>query len=160
MRSIVELLEQTSIWRGQDGRVYYVGELDDEYLGNIIAYLNRHAVRLLGHRRWYDERQGHSTAVERVLGLESLDATTWLHDRPLYRALLAEQRRRGTIDGEVVHLGERVERLVTERIRELEAVPDVTRAVDHVVIENDRTLTDLSQLLQRYREAIRRLGEL
>ena len=100
--SFVNLLEQTTIWRGQDGRAYYVGELDDDYLGNIIAYLNRHAERLLQARRDADEFQLPPRSVEHVRYLESVDALTWLHDRPLYRRLLSEQRRRASVDGDVV----------------------------------------------------------
>lgn len=102
MRSFVELLEQTQVWRGQDGRTYYVGELDDDYLGNVLAYLNRHAAQLLAARRDHDEFDAPPRAVARVLELEGVDALAWLHDRPLYRRLLAEQRRRASIDGEVV----------------------------------------------------------
>lgn len=101
-RSLVELLEQTVIWRGQDGRVFYVGELGDEHLGNIIAYLNRHADELLQRRRDLDEFTEPSRSLEHVQQLESADPLAWLHDRPLYRRLLAEQRRRASVDGEVV----------------------------------------------------------
>lgn len=103
MRSLVELLEQTSIWRGQDGRTYYIGELEDEHLGNIIAYLGRHAGELLERRRRLDyESNPTQQATEQRLGLEQLDPTEWLLYRPLYRRLVAEQRRRRSIDGEVV----------------------------------------------------------
>jgi hypothetical protein len=100
--SIVEVLEQTSIWREQDGRTYYVGELDDDYLGNIIAYLNRHADELLQRRRDVDEFDEPPRSIDHIRYLESVDALTWLHDRPLYRRLLAEQRRRSSVDGWVV----------------------------------------------------------
>jgi hypothetical protein len=132
--SIVEVLEQTAIWRGQDGHTYYVGELDDEYLGNIIAYLNRHAERLLEHRRWYDEHVAPPIAVTRTLELEDADALAWLHDRPLYRTLLAEQRRRGAVDGDVV-----IERPSLGRGRTLD--------------ESMTTITD------GYGDALRELGE-
>lgn len=99
-RPLVELLEQDRVWRGQDGRVFYVGELPDKYLGNIIAYLNRHAHALLLQRRTKEE---HDALVQRTdASLESTDAHRWLWDRPLYRRLLAEQRRRGAVDDEVV----------------------------------------------------------
>lgn len=97
---LIELLEQVRVWRGQDGRVFYVGELPDEYLGNIIAYLNRHAHALLLQRRTQEE---HDALVPRTeASLESTDAHRWLADRPLYRRLLAEQRRRGAVDGDVI----------------------------------------------------------
>lgn len=99
---LVELLEQTTIWRGQDGRVFYVGELSDSHLGNILAYLNRHADELLQQRRDLDEFTEPPRSLERVQRLESVDPLAWLHDRPLYRRLLTEQRRRASIDGEVV----------------------------------------------------------
>lgn len=98
----VDVLEQDVVWRGQDGRTYYVGELDDEHLGNIIAYLNRHAERLLQDRRDADEFELPPRRIEYVRYIESVDALSWLHDRPLYRRLLAEQRRRASVDGEVV----------------------------------------------------------
>lgn len=162
MRSLVELLEQTAIWRGRDGRVYYVRELDTEYLDNVIAYLGRHADELLARRRRHLQELGPATTLHHVAELESDDALTWLRDRPLYRELLAERRRRGAIDGEVVD----VEALVERRVRQLEAEHDaVTAAADvaaapPVSAANDRTLTDLSLLLARYRDAIQRLGEL
>lgn len=86
MRSIVVILEQTQIWCGQDGRVYYVAELDDEYLGNVLAYLNRHAEELLRRRHELDDVDPSS----------DVDAREWLHERPLYRRLLTEQRRRAS----------------------------------------------------------------
>jgi hypothetical protein len=98
----VEILEQTAIWRGQDGRTYYVGELDDEYLGNILAYLGRHAARLLQERRDLDEFELPPRSTDYVRELETIDPYNWLADRPLYRRLLAEQRRRASVDGEVV----------------------------------------------------------
>lgn len=99
-RSLVELLEQDQVWRGQDGRVFYVSELPDEYLGNVLAYLGRHAAALLVQRRTWEE---HDALAERTIAsLESTDPTAWLLDRPLYRRLLAEQRRRGAVDGDVV----------------------------------------------------------
>lgn len=99
-RRLLELLEQEQIWRGQDGHVFYVRELPIEHLGNVIAYLARHAHELLLERRTYEEHDAFTTRT--VASLESTDATNWLLDRPLYRALLAEQRRRGAVDGEVV----------------------------------------------------------
>lgn len=102
MRSWVELLEQERIWRAQDGRVKYVGELDDEHLGNALAYLNRNAEQLLQQRRDLEEFDEPPRAIEHVLWLESVDPLAWLHDRPLYKRLLAEQRRRASVDGEVV----------------------------------------------------------
>lgn len=176
-RSIVELLEQTQIWRGQDGRVYYLGELDDEHLGAIIAMLNRRATKLLEHRRWWEEFHGHPALTD-VNALEGVDATAWLHDRPLYGALLAEQRRRGAIDGDVVYpvgdvdAAERrairdrrhrsvppvevqeLEDAIHERIREV--APELARVTDY----EDPALEDLRVLLVRYSDAIRRLGEL
>lgn len=113
MRSIISILDQNQVWRGQDGRVYYVAELDDEYLGNIIAFLNRHAERLLDHQRWWDEYHGSPGTSDRVDELESVDALAWLHDRPLYRALLTEQRRRGAVDGEVVPNAPQLRRRMT-----------------------------------------------
>lgn len=99
-RRLQELLEQDRIWHGQDGRVFYVRELSREHLGNVIAYLARHAHELLLERRTLEH---HDAFTERTTAsLESTDATNWLLDRPLYRALLAEQRRRGAVDGEVV----------------------------------------------------------
>lgn len=99
-RSIAQLLEQDQIWRGQDGHVFYVSELPDEYLGNVLAYLGRHAAELLLLRRTWEE---HDVFVERTTAsVESTDPTAWLLDRPLYRRLLAEQRRRGAVDGDVV----------------------------------------------------------
>lgn len=86
MRELVVLLEQTSVWRDQHGRVYYVGELDDERLGNVMALLNRHADELLRARRDIDDVGTDD--------LTSVDALEWLHERPLYRRLLDEQRRR------------------------------------------------------------------
>jgi hypothetical protein len=96
------LLEQQSIWRGQDGRVFYIGELTDEHLGNIIAYLNRCAEELLEERRDRDEFDLPPQSIDHVHYLASVDALSWLHDRPLYRRLLAEQRRRSSVDGWVV----------------------------------------------------------
>lgn len=101
-RRFVESLEQMVTWTGQDGRTYYIGELDDEHLGNIIAYLNRHAERLLQARRDLDEFELLPRSADHVRYLESVDALTWLHDRPLYQRLLAEQRRRASVDGDVV----------------------------------------------------------
>lgn len=101
-RSMVELLEQTAIWRGQDGRSYYVGELPDEYLGNIIAYLNRHAEELLQRRRDLDEFVLPARSGDYVRYVTTVEPLKWLHDRPLYRRLLGEQRRRASVDGEVV----------------------------------------------------------
>lgn len=135
MRSIVEILEQTQVWRGQDGRVYYVAELDDEYLGNILAYLNRHAAELLDRRRDRDHELESLRSIEHVLGLEKLDPLTWLHDRPLYRALLAEQRRRGAVDGEIV-----------PNVRQLRNPLSLDEAMTKIDVEHD--------------DALRRLGEL
>jgi hypothetical protein len=98
-RHFVEILEQTATWTGMDGNTYYLNELDDDYLGNIIAYLNRHAARLLQNRRDVDK---FDVGTHRVLELEGVDPLAWLHDRPLYCALLALQRRRGALDAEVV----------------------------------------------------------
>lgn len=99
---MINLLEQTSIWRGQDGRVFYVGELSDEHLGNIIAYLNRCAGELLEERRDMDEFDLPPQSLEQVQYIASVDALSWLHDRPLYQRLLSEQRKRASVDGEVV----------------------------------------------------------
>lgn len=96
------LLEQTALWRGRDGRAYYVGELTDEHLGNVIAYLGRHAAELLAYRRDLEEHAEPPHDPNRALALECTDPTDWLLERPLYRRLLAEQRRRDSIDGEVV----------------------------------------------------------
>lgn len=158
---IIGLLEQTQVWRGQDGRVYYVGELEDEHLGNIIAYLNRHAAELLERRRRRDHELETLLSVECALELEDADPLAWLHGRPLYRALLAEQRRRGAVDGEVVY-----PTAVVERARQLAVEHD--DLADHAdavaarpaTVENERELTELATLLERYRDAIRRLGEL
>lgn len=97
---LVELLEQDRIWRGQDGRVFYVGELPDEHLGSVLAYLGRHAHDLLLQRRTLEQ---HDVLTDRTeASLESTDATNWLLDRPLVRRLLTEQRRRSAVDDEVV----------------------------------------------------------
>lgn len=110
MPKFIDVLEQTTLWTGQDGRTYYVGELDDEYLGNIIAYLNRHAERLLQKRRDADESTLEPRSFADVTYLASVDALTWLHDRPLYRRLLSEQRRRASVDGDVVSNAREIER--------------------------------------------------
>lgn len=86
MRELVVLLEQTSVWKSLDGRVYYVGELDDEQLGNVLAFLNRNAEELLRVRRGVDDVGTDDLTFDEVL--------EWLHERPLYRRLLEEQRRR------------------------------------------------------------------
>lgn len=101
-QNFVEMLEQTLVWMGQDGRTYYVGELDDEHLGNILAYLGRHAERLLQERRDIDEFDLPPRSLEYVRNIETVNAHDWLLDRPLYRRLLAEQRRRMSIDADVV----------------------------------------------------------
>lgn len=160
-RSIVTLLEQTEIWRGQDGRVYRLGELEDGHIDAIVRMLDRRAASLLEHRRWYDEFHGHP-ALGRVSELESVDATAWLRDRPLYRALCAEQRRRGALDGEVVANAAEVE---AGQLR-LEVAEEVRRvAATHADLPDERkdadpALSELGQLLSRYHDAIRRLGEL
>lgn len=174
MSAIEELLEQTQVWRGPDGRTYYVGELDDDYLGNVIAYLSRHADELLARRRRRLEELGSATTPRHVRELETTDALAWLADRPLYRALLAEQRRRGAIDGEVVATDESTERralrsrerAVEGRVARYRAEHDVvTELADGIVarppeVPVERRLAELSLLLERYRDAIRRLGEL
>lgn len=90
-RAEVELLEQDVIWRTPDGRVHYVGELGDDQLGDALARLNRDVERLVEHRRNYDDPT--NTYLDGDLAREPRD---WLHARPLYRALLAAQRRRSS----------------------------------------------------------------
>lgn len=168
MRSLVRLLEQTQIWRGQDGRVYYVGELSDEHLGNIIAYLGRHAGELLDRRRELDHEVDTQRAIEHVLGLEQLDPLDWLLDRPLYRRLMAEQRRRGSIDGWVVEDRlERYKRAHSAELTELsddvdvdalrQQVAELTRLTDP---NDEEAVEQLGKLLDLYYDALRRLGEL
>lgn len=94
MRQLVEQLEQTSTWRAHDGLVFYVGELTDEQLGSILAYLGRHADELLQARRDVEEFEEPPRSVDHVHGLATVDAHEWLQERPLYRRLLTEQRRR------------------------------------------------------------------
>ena len=87
MRELVASLQQTATWCDhRDGRVYYVGELDDANLGWGIAYLNQNALELLRTRYDLDDVAVDHVSVD--------DALEWLHERPLYRRLLAEQRRR------------------------------------------------------------------
>lgn len=170
MSSIVTLLEQTKIWRGQDGRVYRVTELDDGHLDNLIRYLERNAARLLEHRRWWNEFHGTPVALDRTLELESVDALAWLRDQPLYRELVAERNRRGAVDGEVVEsIGgfDAADRArIEDAVRHLaELHDDLADVADAVAVRppsvaNDRELTELGLLLERYRDAIRRLGEL
>lgn len=102
--SIVELLDQTERWRGQDGRWYRVATLDDGHLDNLIGYLERNARRLLNHRRWWEAYHGDRYDDPAAIPLEGVDAAAWLRDRPLYRALVAEWNRRGALDGEVLEV--------------------------------------------------------
>lgn len=108
MTRVVELLEQTAIWLGHDDRVYYVGELTDDHLGVILAYLNHHAQPLLARRRGDDE------SFER-----DVDPLDWLHDRPLYRRLLAEQRRRSAARPSLDETMTRIEDEYGDALRQL-----------------------------------------
>lgn len=148
--------------------MYYVGELEDEHLGNILAYLNRHAGELLDRRRELDHEVGTQRAIEHVLELEQLDPLNWLHDRPLYRRLLSEQRRRRSIDGWVVEDRlERYKRAHSAELTELSDDVDVDALRQQVAeltrltnVDDDEAVEQLGKLLDLYYAALRRLGEL
>lgn len=86
MTDFAAYLNQTTTYRAND-RVYYVAELTADQLGDALATLNRYAVELY----W-------SVYRRTVFADDVTDdaARDWLHDRPLYQRLLAEQRRRTT----------------------------------------------------------------
>lgn len=84
MTTTGEFLEQTTTYVS-NGRTYYVGELTADQLGDALATLNRYVIELY----W----NVHRNDVD-ALDVDDETARAWLHDRPLYRRLLTEQRRR------------------------------------------------------------------
>lgn len=96
MTNLVDLLGQDRVWREPDGRTLYVGELTGGRLGEALAFLNRHAPELLASRRAAVGHERPPRPAQHVAWLESVDPLEWLHGMPLYRRLLAEQRRRAS----------------------------------------------------------------
>lgn len=89
------LLEQDRIWTlpGFIEPTFYVGELTDEQLNNALVILNRN------HESLFSVAQSHraTRGVEHVPQADhaGFDTLAWLHERPLYRRLRDEQRKRG-----------------------------------------------------------------
>lgn len=99
-------LEQVEWWYDADGYPQRVVELETEHLANLLPYLRRRATQLRDHRRWWETYVSVGPeAPSRAPASRELDARgalDWLNDRPLVRALEAELRRRGAVDGEVL----------------------------------------------------------
>lgn len=95
MTDVDALLEQRQVWTlpGFVEPTFYVGELTDEQLNHALVILNRN------HGTLFDVAQSQRAArgAEHVALADrsGYDTLTWLHERPLYKRLRDEQRKRG-----------------------------------------------------------------
>lgn len=115
MPNIIQVLEQETMWYGQDGYPYYLDEMDQDHRWNVLLMLKRRAKQLAKQRLWLDERQslGSRTRTpadnQRLLEAEraiEADPLVWLRSRPFMIALEKAIRDHGTIDGEVIDVHE------------------------------------------------------
>jgi hypothetical protein len=113
---IVETLQQTEWWYGEDGFPYRLDEMELTHLWNVVNWLTRRGKQLRRQHYWAEflefngiEEGCHEVSVrlafhEWLRGQRELesDPTVWLDGTPLVRALRRELLTRATTDGDVV----------------------------------------------------------
>jgi hypothetical protein len=108
--SLLDDLEQTEFWFGQDRRPYRIEDMEQSHRVNVLAFLRRRVDSLATSRLWREFVEMED-APDDVLKqwsnqLES-SPLDWLNSRPLVRALEAavaahDIRSGDVVDGEVV----------------------------------------------------------
>lgn len=114
MPSLLDDLEQTEFWYGQDRFPYRIESMEQSHRVNVLAFVRRRAEQIAVARLWREfvtmEGAPDEVLAEWSCQLEP-DPLDWLNSRPLVRALEAavaayEMRSGDVVDGEVVPSGE------------------------------------------------------
>jgi hypothetical protein len=117
---MIQVLEQTEMWYGEDGFPYKITEMETRHLENVIRFLARQSKNLFA-RKLYTATGG----VRDIVGVElQLDgdnpammqqmADEWLKSRPLLRAMAAELLKRKLPEATVIPLSGSEMRVIIE----------------------------------------------
>lgn len=85
---------QSEVWIDGEGREWAIGDMTDEHLVNVLAYLERRAERIW-YATWLHQAALLHNAPDEVWAEDAeMTPREWLLDTPLFRALTAELERR------------------------------------------------------------------
>lgn len=97
-------LYQTDFWTDREGVVHHIANMDTPYLANVINYLDRRAdgiqlreIVKLSATVPSDPSDGVADFFDQAIAELQEPPLEWLHQTPLYRALVAER------DGRLSH---------------------------------------------------------
>lgn len=102
--TIIDVLEQDKIWRGQGGMPYKIDEMAISHRMNVLWWLGERAHQLYAQKAWEEEKYLHNAPDEVLRAYESesahripQDPVQWLVGTPFVRALVASIRRDGAV---------------------------------------------------------------
>jgi hypothetical protein len=106
MPHIIDTLEQTEYWYGQDGRPYVVAEMEQSHRVNVLAFLERRARSLMEHARWREQSMILRHAPDDVFDAyidqcaSSIEGNPedWLDSKPFVQNLRAVIGRHGALE--------------------------------------------------------------
>lgn len=106
MPHIIDTLEQTEMWYGQDGRPYRVEDMEQSHRVNVLAFLERRARNLMEHARWREHQLILRNAPDDVFdayidqSASSIEGNPedWLNGKPFVQNLRAVIGRHGAIE--------------------------------------------------------------
>jgi len=106
MPHIVDTLEQTKMWYGQDGRPYVVEDMEQSHRVNVLNFLERRARALMEHARWREQQLILRNAPDDVFDayIDQCASTIegnpkdWLASKPFVINLKAVIGRHGAIE--------------------------------------------------------------
>lgn len=112
--SIIDTLEQTEWWFGEDGYPHRLTEMEQKHRINVIRMLWRRAAQLYERSIWREEQMLINAPDEVLHHYEAQRARElpaspeeWLRSRPLFQELQRLIRRYDAIDAEVLELPRR-----------------------------------------------------
>lgn len=109
MPSLLQTLEQTEYWYGQDGFPYRLTEMEQSHRINVLAFLRRRARNIYERHQWAELKVMETAPDDVFAGWEAenerrlnSDPVEWLNSMPLMQELERLVKAEDTIDGEVV----------------------------------------------------------
>jgi hypothetical protein len=106
MPHIIDTLEQTEYWYGQDGRPYLVEHMEQSHRVNVLNFLERRARNLMEHARWREQnaaarslsREDYEAYIDQCMATIDGNPVDWLDSKPFVQNLRVVVGRYGALE--------------------------------------------------------------
>jgi hypothetical protein len=109
MPRLLETLEQTEMWYGEDSFPYRIEEMETSHIKNVIGFLRRRAVNIYKRHRYLEERaaialgEGFDVWNSGPYQIDS-NPLEWLNNRPLMQKLEHVLKLRDSIEPDMLQV--------------------------------------------------------